>query len=368
MKTILVLTNSDSGLYDFRKEVLQRMVEEGYRVVVSVPEGNYRKRIEALGCIYLATALNRRGMNPIKDGKLLINYINLIKAYQPSVVLTYTIKPNTYGGIACRICKVPYIANITGLGTAFENPGMVQKIVTMLYRLGLRKASCVFFQNEYNQNFVKGRGCIHGKTRLLPGSGVNLKEHEFILYPAETEEIRVLDVMRVMDAKGAKEVLEAMPVIHKEFQKVVFEIAGSYEEETRGKYEPIIKDLQEKGILRYYGYREDLPEIMGKCHILMNPSYSEGISNVLLEAAATGRAVIATDIPGCRETFQEGKSGIGCKAKDTKSLIDALRKMLSLTSEERERMGQAGRRHVEGLFDRQKVIEIYMEEIRAAKK
>ena len=362
-KTVMILTNSDSGLYDFRKEVLQRLITEGYQVIVSVPEGNYRERIENLGCTYIGTPLNRRGMNPVKDGKLFMIYMWLLKQYKPDIVLTYTIKPNTYGGLACRICRTPYIANITGLGTALENPGMVQKLVVFLYRIGLYKASCVFFQNEYNLKFVEEKGCIHGKTRLLPGSGVNLQEHEYASYPDENEEVRILDVMRVMDAKGAHELLQAAPIIKKEFPNVIFEIAGSYEEESRAKYEPVIKDLQEKGILRYYGYREDLQQIMEKSHIVLNPSYSEGVSNVLLEAAATGRPVIASNIPGCKETFEEDVTGVGCEAKDSESLIEALRKMLSYTPQQREQMGYAGRQYVEKHFDRKQVITIYLEEI-----
>jgi len=367
-KTVLILTNSDSGLYDFRKEVLSKLVEEGYKVIVSVPEGNYRQRIENLGCELVGTPVNRRGMNPIKDGKLFLTYVGLMKRYKPDVVLTYTIKPNTYGGMACRLCKVSYIANITGLGTAFENPGVVQKIVVLLYKLGLRKASCVFFQNEYNHQFVREKGCIYGRTRLLPGSGVNLREHYYVPYPEEKDEIRILDVMRIMDAKGAREFIQAAPAIKKEFPKVIFEVAGAYEEESRDRYEPYIKDLQEKGVLRYYGYREDLQQIMEKSHIVLNPSYSEGISNVLLEAAATGRPVIASDIPGCRETFQQGVSGIGCKAKDSTSLVEALRHMLQYSTTEREQMGRAGRAYVEQNFDRDYVVNIYLEEIHNATK
>ena len=387
-QTILILTNSDSGLYDFRKEVLTALVEKGYRVVVSVPAGNYRTRIQNLGCEYVETAFNRRGMNPIKDASLFLRYLKFIKQYKPSVVLTYTIKPNIYGGMACRLLRIPYLVNITGLGTALENPGKVQQIVVMLYKLALRSASCVFFQNEYNRQFVTEKGCIAGKTRLLPGSGVNLQEHAYVPYPPEkvhtkTEyeklglepeqrktagevEIRILDVMRVMKAKGIEELLVAAPIIYKEFPQVEFAIAGAYEEETRSLYEPQIKDLQEKGILRYYGYREDLPQIMADSHIILNPSYSEGMSNVLLEAAATGRTVVASDIQGCRETFEEGVSGYGCIARNCESLVDALRKILSHTAEEREQMGKNGRTHVEKTFDRNKVIEIYLEEIKRA--
>ncbi|MDD2970538.1 MAG: glycosyltransferase family 4 protein [Lachnospiraceae bacterium] len=363
MKTIMILANSESGLYDFRKEVLQRFVQEGFRVTISLPAGNYRERIEALGCEVIPAIIDRRGMNPVHDAKLFLYYVRLLKKIKPDVVLTYTIKPNTYGCMACRLCGIPYLVNITGLGIAFENPGKLQKVITVLYKIALKKAICVFFQNEYNRDFVKKRGCIHGRTRMLPGSGVSLTDHPYAPYPEEENEIRILNVTRIMTAKGIGELLEAAPVIKAEYPNVVFEIAGSYEEDCRGLYESGIKDLQEKGILRYYGYREDAQEIMNKCHIFMNPSYSEGMSNVLLEAAATGRPVIATRVPGCQETFQDGITGIGCEPKSSSSLIAALRLVLSKTAEERARMGQAGRDYVAERFDRQKVVAIYLEEI-----
>lgn len=367
-KTIVILTNSDSGLYDFRKELLKKLIAEGYRVIVSVPAGNYQSRIEQLGCEYVATAINRRGMNPVKDTFLFMSYLGMLRRYRPRIVLTYTIKPNIYGGMACRLLRIPYIVNITGLGTTLENPGMIRKIVVMLYRIALKRAGCVFFQNEYNQKFMKNLGCIHGKTRLLPGSGVNITEHAYTPYPDEETEIRILDVMRVMRDKGVNELLTTAPVIHAEFPQAIFEIAGAYEPESRAEYEPMIKDLQDKGILRYYGYREDIQQIMENSHIIINPSYHEGMSNVLLEAAATGRPVVASDISGCKETFQNGITGIGCEARNSESLLQALRKILKKSADDRAQMGKAGRAHVEQRFNREMVVAIYLEEIGIAMK
>ncbi len=367
-KTIMILTNSDSGLYDFRKEILMKLISEGYRIIVSVPEGNYRERIEQLGCLYVPTVLNRRGMNPVKDAFLFMNYIRMLRKYRPDLVLTYTIKPNTYGCIASRILKIPYLVNITGLGTALENASVIQRIVVMLYKIALKRARCIFFQNQYNQEFMVHLGCINGRSRLLPGSGVNLVEHRYSPYPDEEKEIRILDVMRIMPAKGASELLAVAPLIHKEFPNVIFEIAGSYEEESRAEYEPVIKDLQNKGILRYYGYREDIQKIMENSHIIINPSYSEGMSNVLLEAAAIGRPLIASNINGCKETFQNDITGIGCEVRNQESLLLTLRKMLRKSTEERARMGINGRAYVEQKFNRELVVAIYLEEIALALK
>lgn len=362
-KTVMVLTNSDSGLYDFRKELLQNLVEKGFRVLVSVPDGSYKERIQKLGCEYIVTNFNRRGMNPMKDASLLLHYLRLLRMHKPAVVLTYTIKPNIYGCIACRIKRIPYLVNITGLGMALEQAGNLQKIIVKLYRTALKRANCVFFQNSYNRNFMIEKKCIHGRSRLLSGSGVNLQEHSYEPYPKEETQINLLSVVRIMQAKGIGELLLAAPIIKKEFPNVVFQIAGAYEEEERSVYEPLIKDLQEHGIVRYYGYREDMAQIMANSHIIVHPSYSEGMSNVLLEAAATGRPVIASDIQGCREIMTDGVSGIACQPRSMDSLVHALRDMLSKTTAEREQMGRAGRAQVEKYFDRQGVVDIYLDEI-----
>ena len=136
-QSVLVLGNSDSGLYDFRKEVLMALMQEGYEVHVSVPDTGYLEKIKKLGCICHETVMERRGMNPLKDGKLLLFYRKLLKTIHPAAVLTYTIKPNIYGGVACRLAKVPYLVNITGLGTTLEHDGALQKLIVLLYRTGM---------------------------------------------------------------------------------------------------------------------------------------------------------------------------------------------------------------------------------------
>ena len=362
---VLVLTNSDSGLYDFRKELLSELVHLEYEVMVSVPIGTYADKIRQIGCEVIPAQFERRGMNPVKDLKLLLSYIRLIKQKKPDVVLTYTIKPNIYGGLASRCCRVPYLCNITGLGTAIENPGMLRKVLLWLYRISLKEASCILFQNIYNKEFMEKNGCKGKKSVLLSGSGVNLTEHSYCEYPSEEQEIRLLSVMRVMKDKGIEELLECIPKIHEMFPKTIFAIAGAYEEETRALYEPGINDLQEQGILRYYGYRDDLGEVMAQHHIVVHPSYHEGMSNVLLEAAATGRPVVATDITGCIETYLPGISGESCKRKDAKSLQHALETILNRTTEERIQMGQDGRSHVEAHFDRRQVVQVYLDNIRS---
>ncbi len=360
---ILILANSDSGLYDFRKELLHALVVAGYEVVVSVPKGPYKERMEALGCRIVETTMDRRGMNPIRDLKLLQFYHTLLKREKPMVVLTYTIKPNIYGGFLCSLQKIPYLSNVTGLGTSLEKQGFMSQVIIGLYRIGLRKAVCVFFQNEYNRQFMINHKCAKGKTVLLPGSGVNLTEYKYCPYP-DSEQIMVLTIGRIMDDKGSRELLEVAPKIVEKYPNVTFGLLGTFELENQGFYEPIIEDLQQQGVIRYYGYQENASDFMEKAQVIVHPSYHEGMSNVLLESSALGRPIIACNIPGCKEIVQDGINGILCKPRDADSLEKALEAMLNKTREERECMGQAGRYYVEQVFDRTIVVNQYLTTIK----
>lgn len=363
-KKILILTNNDSGLYDFRKEVLTAMMEQGYEVHVSAPDNGFLHKIRALGCICHETVLDRRGMNPVRDLKLFRFYLRLLKQIKPAAVLGYTIKPNIYGGLACQIKRVPFIATITGLGTTLEGGGLLKQMIVLMYRSALRKAACVFFQNRSNLEFMKNEGCIamDAPVKLVSGSGVNLEEYRYEPYPADGEVIFV-SAMRIMKTKGIEELMQAAKTIHGEYPNARFWLLGDYESETKALYQPQIEALQEKGVLEYFGYRDDIPVFFRKCHAMVHPTYFEGMSNVLQEAAATGRPTLASNVTGCREIIEDGASGLTFTAESAEALTDALRHFLSLSYEDRRRMGQRAREYVAENFDRKKVVQAYLDKI-----
>lgn len=360
---ILVLSNDANGMYLFRKEVLLAFREKGYETVLSLPPDKYCEKIDALGFRIIPTKLERRGSNPIHDFKLFIRYIKIISEEKPDVVLTYTIKPNIYGGLACMVKRKPYLVNITGLGTALEKPGLMGKALLKFYQIAAMKASCVFFQNDKNRQFMLDRGIGIKKNRLLPGSGINLSEHTQSPYPPETDEVIFLAVLRIMKDKGIAEYLETAQSIGKDYENVSFYLAGEYEEDARQVYEPRIKELADEGVIKYLGHIDNVAQVMAKSHVIVHPSYHEGLSNVLLEAAACGRPILASDVAGCRETVQPGISGILFEPEDAQALIQAVKTILGYTESERRQMGIKGREYVESAFDREKVIGAYLEEI-----
>ncbi len=371
---ILILTNYANGLWLFRKELLLAFMEEGHTVYVSLPPDENVDKLRVLRCrdsaahiCIIETPFERRGNNPIKDLKLFRTYQKLLRKYQPDVVLTYTIKPNLYGGLACRLGGVPYLCNMTGLGTAIENGGALSRILLLFYKVSMKKARRVFFQNTGNRDFMNRHGVAVHNSALLPGSGVNLEEHRFSTYPSETEGVIFLAVIRIMKDKGIAEYLEAVRIVTERHSgtgtPVKFWLVGEYEEESRAQYEPLIQALEDSGMLRYFGHIDNVAEVMAQSHVIVHPSYHEGLSNVLLEAAACGRPVLAGKISGCVETFSEGESGFGFDIKSADALVSAIERILALSCEDRERMGRRARAWVEQHFDRKLVLQAYRDEL-----
>ncbi len=357
-KTVLILANSSAGLYDFRNELVVRLLQE-YRVVVSLPDEVCAPELLEEGCEIVQTPINRRGSNPLQDGKLIRTYRGLIKKYQPALVLTYTIKPNIYGGMAAASLKVPYIATVTGLGSAFEKSGLFLDFVKTLYRVGLRKANCVFFQNRENLELFHSNNLVSGRDRLVMGSGVNLEKWKPMAYP-EGDVTRFLYVGRVMREKGIEEFLRAADVLHGE--KVQFLIAGYSDED----WQETLDTKEKEGCIKLLGFHKDMHELYEKCSAVVLPTYHEGMSNALMEASACARPVIATNISGCREIFEEGVTGFGFAPKSAEGLIAALRRFLIQPLSSRAAMGMSARDKMEREFDRQKVADVYMEEVHRA--
>lgn len=356
MKKILILANSSAGLYDFRNELIEKLLSE-YQVTVSLPDTVKTEELKAEGCKVVHTPINRRGVNPAEDFKLLRRYRRLLKEEKPDLVLTYTIKPNIYGGFCCGLMKIPYLVTVTGLGSTFQKRGLLLKMIVTMYRAGLKKAACVFFQNEENQKIFENYKIKGKSARLVKGSGVNLEHHTFEEYP-EGEKVRFLYVGRMMREKGIEELLEAAGELHGESAE--FELLGYCDED----YQDRLDAFEKAGVIRQLGFDPQVHEHLKRASALVLPTWHEGMSNVLMEASATGRPVIATNISGCREVFEEGVTGFGCEAKNAGSLIEALKKFLHLSREERARMGRKAREKMEREFDRNQVVESYYREIK----
>ncbi|CRH84132.1 Putative colanic biosynthesis UDP-glucose lipid carrier transferase [Chlamydia trachomatis] len=359
-KKILFLVNHDVVIYNFRLELVEKLLTEGYEVHISSPYGERIDDLKKLGAIHHDIKMDRHGMNPISEFKLLNQYKKLISELKPDYIFGYTIKPNIYGSIAAQKYNVPFIANITGLGTAVENPGMTQKIMVMLYKIAFKDVEKVFFQNTENQEFFVKHKIALGKHELLPGSGVNLQRFSFKEYP-KGNIIKFAFISRIMKEKGIDQYLEAAKSIKEKYNNVEFHICGFCEAEYEGK----LKEYNDNGIVIYHGMIRDVADFMSKMNCIVHPTYyPEGISNVLLEACATGRPIITTNRSGCREVIDDGVNGYMIPQKNTDKLIESIDKFLHLKINEMSQMGLKAREKVEKEFDRQIVVDAYMNQIK----
>ena len=363
---VLVLANDTTYAFNLRDELLERLVSDGNEVVVASQPLLYQDELKGMGCRLIDIETNRHGKNPLSDLELLSKFKKLLKAEKPDMVLTYNIKPNVYGGMACKSLKIRYIPNITGLGTAVEYPGMMQKLTTRLYKSGVAGASCIMFQNDENQAFFAEHKMLKQgvRTRLLPGSGVNLNKHKAMPYPENSDTINFLFIARVLKEKGIDLYLNSAKRIYEKHKNVVFHICGLCDDES---YLGLLDEAEKSGYIKYHGQQKDMIPFFEMSHCIVHPSYyPEGMSNVLLEAAAHCRPIIATDRSGCRETVDDKKSGFIVPIKDEEALVNALEAFLAMPYDQKRDMGLAGRAKIEKEFDRQFVVGAYLEEIERA--
>lgn len=360
MKTVLFIVNHNMTIYNFRKELVECLIGEGYRVVVILPVTEETKKIADLGCEVIDVPVERRGTNPVHDFKLFQTYRKIVKKIRPDVVLTYTIKPNVYGGLAAGSLKIPYICTVTGLGVAIEGGGILKKISLMLYKKGLSRVEKVFFQNAANRKVFEEAKIGGGRYELVNGSGVNIEEFNSLSFPDADQPAEFVFISRVQKAKGIDHFLEMAEQIKKKYPDTVFHILGFCEEDYKARLE----ELTKKGVICYHGMLQDIRPVLERCQCLVHPSFHEGMSNVCMEAAAAGRVVIASNISGCREIVEEGITGFLVEPGNTPDLVRAVEQFLNLRYNKKMQMGENGRMKMRKEFNRKNVVLKYMEEIK----
>ena len=356
---ILIFTNSDAGLYRFRKELIAKLIDKGNAVQVVCPMSDYQTDLKALGCKCIDIDIDKRGVNPLRDLKLMRAFYKILKKEKPDLVLTYTVKPNIYGNIVCKILKIKVYSNITGFGSAIEKGGLLKRFTLYLYKKALRHAQIVFVQNQDINYKCERLGVSKNKLRLIPGSGVNLSEYNFEEYPEDDGKIKLLYLGRIMKDKGVNELLEVAKKLKMEYHNVQLTLVGNCDESLLS----IVNQMQTEKIIDYLGRQKDVNFFIKSHHATVLPSYHEGMSNALLESAACGRALLASNIAGCREIIEEGVNGYTFEPKNAESLYKAVKKFINLPYAEKAEMGRKSRTKTQNDFDRKLVIDSYINEI-----
>ena len=351
MKKILIVTNHSYMLYRFREELIDRLLKE-YNVVISTPFTGHESDLKKMGCKCICTNIDRRGINPLKDLKLMGFYRKMLAKEKPDAVITYSIKPNIYVGTLCRFKKIPYFVNVQGLGSAFESKKLAV-LASAMYKVGVKKARAVFFENSGDaQVFINRHIIKREKIEVLAGAGINLEKYEYKEFPKE--DVRhFLYLGRIMKEKGIDEWFYAVEKLKKEYgDKIMFDMVGFFEDEYKEK----VEQLQKKGVIVFHGFKKDPVPYYEQAACVVLPSYHEGMSNVLLEASAIGRPIITSNIPGCREAVLEGESGFLCPPSNREELYKAMKKIMNMTTEELEEMGKKGREYIAMHFEKKMVV------------
>ena len=357
---IVVSSITYEGIIRNKKELLDKLSACGNEIFIVAPES--AKRDDIYGKFYSVT-IAPHGKNPLKDYALYRQYIKIYKDIKPDIVMNLTIKPNVFSGLACRRLHIPYIGTINGVGDAIYNGGILSKITLMLLKSGLKQANCVFFQNKKNQHlFISKRIVAKEKTILVPGSGINITKHPYEEYPQNDKPVIFTFIGRISRDKGINELLEASRRLKAGGYEFVINVVGS----CTDPFKEAVEEAHKQNIINYVGRVEPqaIHGILKESHAVLLPSYHEGIANVLLEGGAAGRPIIASYAEGCEETFDDGVSGIGFEPKSTNALVEAIKKFLDMSNDERRVMGINAHEKIVTEFNREIVDKAYIDKIK----
>lgn len=367
LQTVAIVINTSWNIYNFRLGLLQALRNEGYRIIAIAPTDSYVDKLIALGFECHHISINSKGTNPIEDLKLIKSFYTLYNTLKPDILLHYTIKPNIYGAIAARLCGIPVINNISGLGAVFMNNRLSSKIAKLLYKLALGIPEKVFFQNHDDRTLLINLKLLtEQKTDVLPGSGVDTVKFCPMPDKRRKKVFAFLFIGRLIKDKGLIEYVQAAKILQVKYPEVQCQVLGAY---YSGNPSAITKEQmlrwQEDGIVHYLGASDHVAPIIAQSDCVVLPSYREGLSRALLEAASMAKPIITTDTPGCRDVVDDGINGFLCKLKDAQDLAIQMKKMRQLELSQRIKMGNKGREKVINEFNEQLVIDKYSQAIGA---
>jgi glycosyltransferase involved in cell wall biosynthesis len=370
-RTIALSINSSWNIINFRRNLIERLQREGFDIVAISPADTHVDALIGMGVRHVPVDIDSKGLSPLRDLKLAAQYWRILKRERPVAFLGWTIKPNVYGSLAAHALGISVINNISGLGTAFIKVNLVTRIVRQLYRTALSRSATVFFQNADDRDlFVVQRLVSAERTRLLPGSGIDLTQFKpAAIDTGDTEQrpLVFLMVARLLRDKGVVEFVEAARIVRATRPDVEFHLLGFLDVENRTAISRAeVEGWEAEGVVRYLGAASDVRPHLARATAVVLPSYREGMPRSLLEAAAMARPLIATDVPGCTEIARAGENAFLCRVRDAESLAEAMLALVALTPTEREAMGARGREIAEREFDVAVVEAAYLDAIARA--
>jgi Glycosyltransferase len=358
MAKVFLISPIIENLILFRRELILTLAEQRYDITLLCSFEKEFEDFAKVGVRFINVDIDRRGTNIFTELKLFLNYYQILKKERPDVVLTYTTKCSVYGGAVCRMLKIPYIINNSGLFDPKRISRLFGALLDVLHKIGYSRTACMMYQNPSEMAYFKKILPSHVPFRLLPGSGVNLERFKVLPYPQDGD-VNFLMICRIQKEKGIEEYLYAAAQLKPKYPKANFWILGGFDED----YHSQVDEMVNKGTITYYEPVKDVRPYIKKAHCIVNPSYHEGMSNVLLEASASGRPAVTSDCTGCNNIILNGVSGVLAKVADKEDVAAKMEAFIKLPYNKKVEMGKNGRKIVEERFNRQIVVKAYVEEI-----
>ncbi len=361
---IAFVTNTSWNVFNFREGLVKFFLDRGDEVISLAPRDQYSAELEKWGVRHINTPLDQTGTNPFKDFGYLSRIMKIFRSERPDVALCFTIKSNIYSSLAGKITGVPTICNVSGLGTVFLVSGWLGKMALGLYRLAFRYSSYVFFQNSDDKNlFLTHVDLSNEKVGVLPGSGIDLNKFRPMDLTISSP-LKLLMVGRVIEEKGVRDFVEASRTLREKEIPVQFTLVGDIDENHSRSVKRIEVDQWVKeGLIQYLNHSDNIQDLMTDHEVVVLPSHREGTSRTLLEGAALGRPLLASNVPGCKEVVKDGFNGFLFEVKNPASLADKVKLYMALNAEERQLFAANSRKLVEEKFDETLVIQQYTETI-----
>lgn len=358
---ILITVNAAWNVWNFRRSLVEALLADGHQITVLAPYDDSVPSLRAFGCRFIPLAMDVKGLNPAVDFWLVRRLNHHFRSERPDAILSYTVKNNLFGAMAAHPLGLPFIPNITGLGTAFLSGGILRIIAEGLYRRAFRHPEVVFFQNADDRDFFIERKLIRTtQAELIPGSGIDLEHFKMLPLPSRNAPLIFLMIARLLRDKGITEFVDAAARVKAFAPQARFQLLGALGPENRSAIDPkLVRGWHAEGVIEYLGQVPDVRSYIAAASCVVLPSYREGAPRTLIEAAAMGRPIITTDVPGCRSVVEDGVTGFLCAARSGESLAQACLKFLNLDDEARATMGGLGREKMQREFDQAIVIGAY---------
>lgn len=358
---ILLSVNAAWNIWNFRRPLIEALLADGHAVTILAPKDDSVPKLEAMGCSVCHLDMDVKGLNPIQDVSLILRFRKLFREIRPDAILSFTIKNNVFGAIAAKSLRIPFIPNVTGLGTAFLSGSVLERVATTLYKAAFRKLPVVFFQNEDDRSLFLDRNLVTDtQARRVPGSGIDLDRFAAAAFPSDTQAPVFLMIARLLRDKGVLEFVDAARSVKERHAEARFQLLGATSAENRSAIDrDTVEGWVREGAIEYLGVTDDVRASIKAAQCVVLPSYREGAPRTLIEAAAMARPLIASDVPGCRSVVDNGTTGFLCQVRSAESLANAFEDFIELPPQKRADMGLAGRRKMEQEFGHNIVVNAY---------